>query len=205
LPKRTIQEGSGITIVTADLLLLGSEEHKRKRQQWSASDWWTKHFLDPEWLKDQLDRSNAAKPSDPRLFCPHEGWGWYVEQTLTYRTILGNLIEQGKADQAAVYACELGRLMTEMEMKFNPFELGGKTVEQLAMSGRASVQGGRQGGLIRGTSDKIQDRRAEFFAAYDHAIARNVDPTVARQRTAQSAGYNDDYARKLLKRRKTDI
>lgn len=107
-----------------------------------ASDW-ASYFPDRAWLAEQLASAEKSKGGAPVLFRPHEDRGWYFKRCLANIDLLTSAAKSGSIEVAIIHACELGRLMTEMEMKFNDFELG-RSVEQLALSGQKVAAGGRQ-------------------------------------------------------------
>lgn len=126
-------------------------------------------------------------------FRPHEDLGWYYARLIRLDGWVHRDIKKGDAAMAAYNAAEFGGLFAELQIKL--------VWERDALAGRKSHVGAREGARLRGSSEKIQDRRETFFSTYDEAMSRRLHPTLARQKAAKAACYNDDYARRLLAKR----
>lgn len=134
-----------------------------------------------------------AKRGEHYKFKPREDIGWYLQRLLTLDRAVQHHILKGNASWAAHEAALFGEAYSELQMKL--------TWEKDAIAGRKSYEGAQEGARLRGTSDKIVDRKTKFFTAYDEARGRDKHPTISRQLAAKAAGYNDDYARRLLAKR----
>ncbi|MFP5432844.1 hypothetical protein [Sphingobium sp. ba1] len=143
-----------------------------------ASDW-ASYFPDRAWLAEQLASAEKSKGGAPVLFRPHEDRGWYFKRCLANLDLLTSAAKSGSIEVAIIHACELGRLMTEMEMKFNDFELG-RSVEQLALSGQKVAAGGQ--------ASRKGRTRSQRFDAIKEYIANGKQTKAAISLVAQEDG-----------------
>jgi hypothetical protein len=102
-----------IEIGATRYLRVGSAEYEAKRDRDRAHDRWKDYFPDKDWLIEQV----AREPLD-KLFVPWKDWGWFLQQMLSYRSLLENAIESGATVDAVMYAAELSTVTTEFRIKF---------------------------------------------------------------------------------------
>jgi hypothetical protein len=189
MAEKPYSAGHGIIEVDARNLSVGSPEFEEFRRQQQEPDWWEAHFPTLDWLEDQAQRARAKNGS--ALFKPWEDYGWFMQRMAAYRKFLEIAVSGGDAVHAAVYAMELGTLLTEWSIKFR--------WEANALRGLSTVEGaGRGGRAPRAKSQRVTERQQPLFDAYWRSRNAGGAHETAIDRAVNATRYSRRQALRLL-------
>ena len=147
-------------------IVVGSPAWEARKKRVSRVDHWRDYFPSKEWLEKQF-------PQNKRMLAEYSR-EWFAERMVRYLGLLDNSVIANDAVNAAIYACELGRLMSESNMK---------DWEDHALRGRDTLASSARGGEARAA--KFKSRHDAIRSDYQERLARLGDESAAKNSTAR--------------------